>query len=574
MEDKAHEVLAYYFRKVYPQRREGHKIRTLDPIDPTIVGKVRVKELRHAGRRWRWTHGAMDMLALGEFSLAPPTGLPAPKVHAEAEVRRQCEQAGIFGVAKKGVKRMSWCGLFTVPKGTTPFDRLICDARPANVRVTKMKGFRLFLLEELLRLFNKLRNSTDSSGQKRKVYIVSRDFRHFFYQLPLHLRMQGLFTVDDLVALVIPMGFHSSPIIGQTTSWIAVLYYEEGESRLGVTLGSEETEMPAYVILSHDDGTFAGFIVVLIDNIGVFVNDEALAEKWRIRLERNAKKFHLIFKRTEPEKIEGKDETDGAADVAKYGNRAVLLEGDNSVVFCGIEFGEQGWRSADSPEIGATEGMTSLKVVASWLGRAYWEVRTRLRSLCHFPDLTALSSNLGHIAYDDPGWHGAVYVTPSACATIRAIDILKEDRSWTTLPPELVGRRKFYATDATETSVAYVELDEGGVVSISARRTAYTEIACNEMEAIVNCVEESEAMKLLIATDNEVCRYVIARGHSKNPTLNDFIRRLESSGKDVVVVRVPTGENVADTPSRDPDAPYLVEQRLDATWRILAASQF
>jgi hypothetical protein len=106
---------------------------------------------------------------------------------------------------------------------------------------------------------------------------------------------------------------------------------------------------------------------------------------------------------------------------------------------------------------------------------------------------------------------------------------------------------------------------EYDVVEIYSTHIDTTDIAEAEMLAVVVAAERSPENRLLIAVDNEIVRFVVSKGHSRSTALNLLLRRLLDTKKDILLCRVPSEGNVADTPSRWVDEPYLVEERLRDT---------
>ena len=237
----------------------------LDHIDPHTVGRFDAKQWEKLSHPWSWMLGARQMLLEGAYKTVDPEEIShMPHVVCSCDAQRLLEElAGaptgdsvgevsdealpIYNTKNKVrlplLRKMTpsdvnheICGLFLTPKKDDTY-RLVFDARRANLRLKRLTGFRLFSLDELLR-------SISSLMKKGPTYAWTCDFRHYFYQLRLHMTPQSWFTIVDgrgrkYFPNVWPMGFHSSPPTAQCISWTVVLARMANDGLLGVSASTE-----------------------------------------------------------------------------------------------------------------------------------------------------------------------------------------------------------------------------------------------------------------------------------------------------------------------------------------------
>ena len=543
-----------------PKRPSAIAVR-LDEMDARIIGKLRLKELR-AGATENWQRRILDeaISAFPEIQWVRPAPTDLPHVHTSDRLKPHFGQLKSWGVLgeRKG-RRRAVCGLFTVLK-TNGYDRLVFDARQANLLIQGGIPFSLFMLADLLWAMERLRNL----GASRKgVFVVLRDFRHWFYQFKLPAVLQNLFVVaGDYVPLVMAMGYTRAPAIGQGATWSIVLFREPGESSLGAP--ERVPEFPTFIAL-HLDGKLRGYIFVLIDNIMICTIDEALAELWSKRVNRNAKKFHAIFK------VEGEEAQNSHLDPLEAEPQGVLsLQGNTTAVFAGIEFGSQGWRTKEGT-IPAPSVRMNVRECARVLGQCYWELRVRLEPLSRIRDLVNLSRLIGiqaHITNQD--WSVDIDVPEAGVKAVRAVIDVRNGRTWTTLPefpPAHLYTR--IVVDATPWRLAGVWMDtHGNVIDAYVETFVQSQpIAVMEARAISQSLLRWEPAFAVVATDSEVARGVFEKGHSTDPVLDSVVAGSWRGPGRVECVRVASEANAADTPTRWGEI-VLVEARLDRTHAV------
>ena len=471
------ETLSWYYHAHRAKRRYAaleENTGSLDHIHPTLVGRLRVKELYSSvTTRWlnlSWIRGLLHELVTGQIPMVikPPQQLPITHVSRVIEARErelvgtaeEIEKGGRFLLTEFQGRRRCYCGMFTVEKRDRSL-RVIFDARPANQLTEKLHGFVLFGVNDLLRAIHLLRKRNRSG----KLFFINKDFRHWFYQILTHRNHWNLFVImlrgRAFASQVLCMGYHRSPGIAQAASWGIILYREEGEDTLGV---QEPTEMPPFLYLMQE-GEIVGFIFLILDNILVMTDDAALAQKWRDRLKRNAKKFDATFK-----DMEGQD---AIIEVA------IMPDNEVYTTFCGIEIGARGWRPQRLEVSEIPAAPMRRRDISSLLGQILWRLRVRGIALAHARHVIAVSRWLageGQKGQDErirAFWNEMLQLPEEHVSALRWGIGMSNDESWSPdqfpvpprqeisgFPPGVSPRVIWVAVDATPRATAFVEMRE------------------------------------------------------------------------------------------------------------------
>ena len=140
----------------------------------------------------------------------------------------------------------------------------------------------------------------DSNSTGRGYHIISGDLRHWFHQIPMSSRIQGYFglALHEARCYVwrsLPMGWSYSPLIAQTTAWMALTHYEVGEFDYFKWKPSQENGPPTYVEILHRNGSSLGWATIYYDNYIMVVKDLSVAEALNTRIIRNCKKFNIAI---------------------------------------------------------------------------------------------------------------------------------------------------------------------------------------------------------------------------------------------------------------------------------------
>lgn len=539
------EMLHEYFRrKGFFEAEEVAGEKKLDPIDPKTVGRLHL-EIWAARALFPWMAEARAMLREGRHEQKTASAAtPEPHVRVSPDVEKLAPglcRLGLLRRRRRGEKIRARCGIFMVPKKNDLW-RLVFDARPANRITEKLSNLRMFGLDELLDAFSFLRKG------RTPVYLWTADFKHFFYQLPLAAALQSLFGAGAFIPLVFPMGFHSSPEVGQVVSWSTVLAKEAGESSLGA--GDVSAAMPTVLALKDIRGETIGFVFVLLDNICVMTVDRQLTVDWSARIRRNANLFNLEFKESEVGFTRIADESLRAPGTPPCD----AVDWKESCTFAGLEFSRVGWRSG-SADRSLPLPDTRRRTLAV-CGSLLWEVRVRRLPLRQFPKLREIYHLVGQAA---GGWDSP-FAFPADCEKeIEDLKSLRSARSWTgTTPPRSPPRATVTAaTDATRETIAWVLLSPAE--DVYAAMISDHDVAWAELHAIVELAKEvtravGPDVELRILSDSQVAVAVVEKGYSSSPQLDALAQELgdlvDRFGLRIRCGWLPSGSNVADTPSR------------------------
>ena len=194
---------------------------------------------------------------------------------------------GILGAPKREQKVRATGRLSSVGKADGG-RRLIFDGREGNKLMKKVSPFGLTSME----------HAASVAGRFRKG--VRADKVNWFYQFSVGDFAASLTVMiingKRFVLKVLAMGSKFAPVTGQTFTALEVLYKEDGEDDLGARWDCDD--IPANFPLYRKE-TLVGWIIIHIDNVFVFSNDEGLVEQWRVRLLRNATVFRTVWKYVE-----------------------------------------------------------------------------------------------------------------------------------------------------------------------------------------------------------------------------------------------------------------------------------
>jgi hypothetical protein len=320
------EMLEAYFAAKHAEK--AHYPKTIDPIDPAIIGNanvalfckfVRGRKGKPSPLEWAW--GTVKLLegGKGSFELVENPEGAEPQVFVSKDVQRALERdsplsshipntpdvednrkrtredpnrAILLRLPRGAARRLARCGIFLVPKKDDVW-RLVFDARPANRLLKRLEGFRLFGLKQLLGVMR-------SVIRQGEWWCRTFDFRHYFYQIPLPESLRTFFGVDvgnqGFVPQVLCMGFHSAPNVAQSLTWAAVLLHDlhDANDRPKYLKEWPSKAMPEYLVLVDAKGRVCGAIFVLLDNVMVVANDKEVVKYWEERIIRNTKLLRIV----------------------------------------------------------------------------------------------------------------------------------------------------------------------------------------------------------------------------------------------------------------------------------------
>lgn len=477
----------------------------------------------------------------------------------------------------------TWVNLFLVPKGkSSPEEetkyRVIVDARASNTLVAESSSYPAFTLEALLQQISNVM----ASGEW---YAVNVDLRHWFHQLPCPRWLSVLFAMrinqkESSVILVpkaLPMGFHISPRIGQSSTWALLLGDGEGGLPKYVVHDFRSKVMPGWVPLTDSKGTRTGDeggIFVILDNIFIFTRDETVARYWSNRIRMRAGFFNI--------RLKGDDPTRTAPDptrviTMRLGDEVTMTE------FMGIEFYQQKWRTKDKPDATPFSradgwGLGTHRKLVSLLGECLWSLRVHGRRLLDYPDFMELYQ----IATPPLGakWDDSVRLTAAQFETLcEQVEKTRNHETRLALPYWVPRETQAWVCDAAGaradgqvTYVAAMRLDLGTRRMLGAwARPGLPdeEIALRELRAILMCVElglaaDGNVNLFVIASDNQAAIGWVEQMYAQNADARAMLRSLGEmlDSRRLALEYIRSEDNIADVPSRSDPA----QVRADGTW--------
>lgn len=157
---------------------------------------------------------------------------------------------------------------FAVSKSCGTLARAIFNGRAFSSATTRPRSVNLPDLAELLQVLS-------SAFQGKRFSFMCADWRHWFFQFPVHPDIQNFFGIRLLekffVMRVLPMGWSHSPLVAQSAGWLIVL---EALRRCKVDIHAfqNQVQLPPYLRIDH--GGVLIVVALWYDNLGVFSTSE------------------------------------------------------------------------------------------------------------------------------------------------------------------------------------------------------------------------------------------------------------------------------------------------------------
>jgi len=255
-----------------------------DKIDPELAARLNFGRVLAwaTARDVRWASCLEQLNPDFEpiWQQSPPSALSNVRIASWLSIEKLSELRGTI-FHEHDLKGSGWnvrCGITGVQKVPKEVLRVIFDARRANeLTAPRPEKLILFSQDNLILTVAKY------------PHVSTVDYRHFFYQIPLPLRLAWLFVVDAgserFWPKVLPMGWREAVCIAQVTTWMTVLHHTAGERNLERDYGlrREDLEslfslpdMPAYVAL-RKEGQEVGRIFVHLDGV---LADPDVRDRW------------------------------------------------------------------------------------------------------------------------------------------------------------------------------------------------------------------------------------------------------------------------------------------------------
>ena len=157
---------------------------------------------------------------------------------------------------------------FAVAKSCGTLARAIFNGRAFSSVTPKPRSVNLPDMAELLQVLS-------IAFRGKKFSFMCADWRHWFFQFPLHRDIQKFFGIRLLaqyfLMCVLPMGWSQSPVIAQSTGWLIIL---EALRRCKVDIEpfKGQVQLPPYLHTVHGGAVIV--VALWYDNVGCFASSE------------------------------------------------------------------------------------------------------------------------------------------------------------------------------------------------------------------------------------------------------------------------------------------------------------
>ena len=614
------------FAKITKNSKLSDLVKRVDKIDKSLVARVNVTDLFASTHASFWCSQAF----CPTLALALPDGFEHKNYKATSpplmtdpeEAKRYRKKKNMTTETAKKLTSMvsaalrslaTECSLFEVPifpptvdvgaffvekAGDANLLRVIIDGRFANlVYSTSAAKFSFFSLETLRQVIDNLANCP-------KWYAINIDLRHWFHEIPLPRRYQGIFglSLTDrdneygeyyIVPRAFPMGWSFSPIIAQAMTWSLVLskHPSDPDFPVAADLDLQElrkhTELFSWVPLKGGGGIF-----VLLDNILVVTPREDTAKFWFSKIKQDAKRYNIVLK-TKPA---ADDETITEDELlARQCFRTMTKESSPTFDFLGITWSHSThWvkvnpetEDMEFPNVSKTKAnvknemwVGTYRELASIIGRINWHRRVHgLRNFDDNDDQRGTQTLLRLFSLMTPpagkNWNSILALGKmSTDGLTRAwrfrtgvTACLARPLSWN----PLLDPMRWFATDAAKDArnhtYVVVEYDirvKDGKTSCGAAPKSVTSgefpvsdtIALGELYAIMMAILSVDRPHTLVilATDSMNAKRWVEAAKANNSVALDYLRKIfahmDKLHLRVYLVYVPSKKNVADYATR------------------------
>ena len=465
------------------------------------------------------------------------------------------------------IKIKARCGLRSAPKKNPNKLRVIMDARPANIIIPRITvALVFFSLAMLLGVWSLLCNNGE-------VFMLSVDYRHFYYQLRLPTYLELFFVIAFgtrlYVPAALPMGYHNSCVMGQAHTWASTLFREPRDPPLGIAdsevSGTEMIRMAwlygEFVQRAEasptEPRTRVGAVFVLLDGVFVITNSKELRDAWNERLRRNENIFNIVRK------------------VPDVGDYPEVADPGTPIAFSGIEFKyPDGHRPTSCRPLRLD--VNAVNLCRSVIGLLCYDIRARRISLLDEPGLREAARRVGAERHN----RGRYQFTETEKTVLGRLDAVRQRNDYvppaTLEAPDVTIRT---CTDAHPRGTGHVDFDGSGNVIAEHRGFQHAEPVGDqaemEMVAVANRAVAARdkygpgtKILMIVGVDADAVRHAVTKMDSPTETMAFQLRRIRDSKVVVRACRVPGEENCADGPSRgNPPQP----ERIEPTWRRINA---
>jgi len=412
------------------------------------------------------------------------------------------------------------------------------------------------------------------------LFKIPEDTRRFF---GLQCRDKEWDCNNYFSCTTMPMGWAWAPFIAQCTTLTAILAPSGTDKNvLGIDYEAIEnlTSLPQYIDLKNEKGAVIGFIQVVYDNIGIFLNDDSYVKPWSQHLKSCAARYNIKWKEMYRLNQRGVWDLLQGAPVFEDHTDDIPKKQRDSLVFLGAELQIADglhafrWRHDEKKfkkwYAVFNKKLTTARDVSKVVGILIWD---RILALTPFSSITSeidALRNATRLMKTKSDWG-----KPLPQKTIDDVEkVLSQDHlkahwdslmtnPWRYYDVQQERAVLFLASDATETSIAGVMLnDKGRVISHHATHGMQkTHIYTKEVLAIYSTVcwaqkirRSTSPAEFRIAVDNKAAASACMRCYSTCPGMNKILLRLwDFMIKNNIKLRcidIHTKLNVADLPSR------------------------
>jgi hypothetical protein len=494
-----------------------------------------------------------------------------------------------------------------------PVTRLICDARGLNAWTIEPASFRLFTLPSVLQEYSNILNMCKEKGWA--MHGMSMDLRHMFFQVPLPPQLAALcpLKIDDdtyLLPRAFPMGWKCSPLVAQAVTWALVAgkasdgNYPEWFRHAQETLNDTTAGTPRFLHLKDKAGTVVGAVFVLLDNVFFIGSDKAIVQAAVAHFRKNCRECNVWIKgegldRTEDQIREQPEVRDDFV--------VTITPAGETVEFCGITFGYDGWCVADKA-FGAVMSdiprHPTYRQVAAILGRCLWDMRVRVVDMLT-DDCRQFMALYHKMIPDSPEkWDEPMTdLTDADFALLQRQSASARARfsrgplpSWTMPRASEAHRCHFWSCDAAGAADAADEyfgraavylgprplsnsrdIDEARMFCEPGARVPFIDI--EELEAARLAIESAatmpgwdEVVLFVILEDNTTVESWLARSYADSPRAVALLRRIREllgSRRRVGTIGIDTTLQFGDVGTRHPRLELDAEGRPVRGWRSL-----
>lgn len=490
------------------------------------------------------------------------------------------------------------CTYFAVPKNEE-VARTVFNGRYTSQQSKTPPPVNILDIQELLQMV----------GMMDNVHYHFMDIRHWFHQVPVCQFLQERFCIYMKVRRqvgeyycwqVVPMGWSWSPYICQCIAWVMILNTtKEDRKHFYYNYPKGLKTPPRYVdIHRSSDKERVGFVTLLYDNVGVFVNDNRIGLKIREQILASCKKCHIILKREPKDSVVQGSPMDmniellNDAMMRKKRNRGAHF--NNALVYRGVQFGAQyllgsfrpvwrcdpekveKWKKAGFPLVAVCYLLTK---IASWVGVVIWSMTVRCEPLCDAAEVIEILRRVAVLAQGTK-WKQETTLSEKEVEVLTQSLKITHKNEWQGPPPkEEVGNPTVIATDACPEGWGWTVMDHecSGIprqgsglfhASLISLEIIFLKELAVMVITLIQFIRKGEKGPFLMVGDNTAACAALRRRYSTNIIACMWLRKLTRVERKFKVPRcrvlvVKSEDMSADGLSRDPT---LILKRQDSRY--------